>query len=184
MAKMGLADEAWQGLAVVNPVLLSQIVKRAELRQSNMYFSSSDANFLTRAEASQNFSDVRAGTIRFKGGWRLYSSGPGLFFKQLLQECLGIRDYFEYLVFDPVLPVSLGKVSISMEYERIKLKIIITPFCRNTSTTVPNVRINGRRIDEITEVPNPYRVGGAGIVRERFLEMLNRGKVNRIEICP
>lgn len=184
MAKMGLADEAWQGLAVVNPVLLSQIVKRAELRQSNMYFSSSDANFLTRAEASQNFSDVRAGTIGLKGGWRLYSSGPGLFFKQLLQECLGIRDYFEYLVFDPVLPVSVGKVSISMEYERIKLKIIITPFCRNTSTTVPNMRINGRRIDEITEVPNPYRVGGAGIVRERFLEMLNRGKVNRIEIFP
>jgi cellobiose phosphorylase len=182
MAKLGLAEEAWRGLAVVNPVLLSRLVKGAELRQSNMYFSSTDANFLTRAEASHNFDQVSAETIGLKGGWRLYSSGPGLFVKQLLHECIGIRDYFEYLVFDPVIPVSLGKVSVSMEYEGIKLKVIITPSCRRTATTLVKVVINGRPIAEVTEVPNPYRIGGTGILRERFLEFVKKGKTNIVEI--
>jgi cellobiose phosphorylase len=182
MAKLGLAEEAWRGLAVVNPVLLSRIVKRAELRQSNMYFSSTDADFLTRAEASHNFAQVRTGTIGLKGGWRLYSSGPGLFVKQLLHECAGIRDYFEYLVFDPVLPARLGRVSVSMEYEGVKLKVIITPFCRSTAKTIPKVVINGKQVVETIEVANPYRVGGVGILRERFLELVKSRKINTVEV--
>lgn len=184
MAKLGMAEEAWQGLNVVNPVLLSSIVKNSEPRQSNMYFSSTDANFSTRAEASHHFDHIRAGSVGLKGGWRLYSSGPGLFVKQLFQECVGIRDYFEYLVFDPVLPVHLGKVSVSMEYEGRKLKLLITPFCRRTTRTLPKVVINGQTMDETTELPNPYRVGGTGIVRERFMALLKSRNTNTIEIKP
>lgn len=184
MAKMGMAEEAWRGLAVANPVLLSSVVKNAEPRQSNMYFSSTDASFLTRTEASREFDQIRAGTVGLKGGWRLYSSGPGLFVKQLFSECIGIRDYFESIVFDPVLPINLGTFSVIMEYEKKKLKILITPFCRRTAGTVPRIAVNGETMDHAIEIPNPYRVGGAGIDKEKFLKLLKSKKTNIVEVQP
>jgi cellobiose phosphorylase len=184
MAKLGFAEEAWRGLSVVNPVLLARIVKNAEPRQSNMYFSSTDADFPTRPEANRDFARIRAEAVGLKGGWRLYSSGPGLFVKQLFHECIGIRDYFEHIVFDPVLPINLGRLSVLIEYEQRKLKIIITPFCRRTARTIPRVSVNGKMVTETTELPNPYRVGATGLIRERFLQLLRHNTINIIEIKP
>src|SRR5262249_48838241 len=83
MAKSGDAEALWWALQVVNPVGLTEIVPAAAPRQSNVYFSSSDADFADRLEAAARWNELRTGRIRVRGGWRLYSSGPGLFLHKL-----------------------------------------------------------------------------------------------------
>ncbi|GMA62986.1 hypothetical protein GCM10025859_34260 [Alicyclobacillus fastidiosus] len=67
MAKLGKSDEAWQGLQMVNPIGIQNVVPNAALRQSNTYFSSSDGQFLTRYEAQDLFDRLRDGTVDVKG---------------------------------------------------------------------------------------------------------------------
>lgn len=42
MAKAGDPEEVWDSLFVINPIQIRHSVKNARIRQSNMYFSSSD----------------------------------------------------------------------------------------------------------------------------------------------
>jgi cellobiose phosphorylase len=84
-----------------------QVVRQAEPRQSNVYFSSSDADFADRYEAAARWSELRTGRVGVRGGWRLYSSGPGMFLQKVCTCLLGIRESFGDLVFDPVMPRSL-----------------------------------------------------------------------------
>ena len=104
MAKLGKTDEVWQGLLMINPVGLRDVVPNAELRQSNSYFSSSDGKFNNRYEAQERFGELRDGTVPVKGGWRIYSSGPGIYMNQLISNALGIRQSEGDLVIDPILP--------------------------------------------------------------------------------
>jgi cellobiose phosphorylase len=103
MAKLGDAAEVWQSISEINPITITQVVKNAGIRQSNTYFSSSDAAFNTRYEAQQQFEELHQGKIQVKGGWRIYSSGPGIFMNQLITNCLGIREKNRGLIIDPVL---------------------------------------------------------------------------------
>ncbi|KRL96993.1 hypothetical protein [Liquorilactobacillus satsumensis] len=70
---------AWDALLQINPIGIKKRVPNAVLRQANTYFSSSDAAFSDRYQAQQEFSELKHGTIPVKGGWRLYSSGPGIY---------------------------------------------------------------------------------------------------------
>lgn len=106
-AKAGLADRAWHSLFVVNPIKISDVVKNALPRQSNLYFSSSEGCFRDRYEYSCDFDKLRDGSIDVKGGWRLYSSGPGIYTNQLVSNILGIRIMNDGIVLDPVLPKKL-----------------------------------------------------------------------------
>ncbi|MGN0479190.1 MAG: GH36-type glycosyl hydrolase domain-containing protein [Hominenteromicrobium sp.] len=106
-AKAGLADRAWQSLFVINPIKISDVVKNALPRQSNLYFSSSEGCFRDRYEYSRDFDKLRDGSIDVKGGWRLYSSGPGIYTNQLVSHILGIRIMGDGIVLDPVLPKKL-----------------------------------------------------------------------------
>ena len=92
MARMGRADAAFQGLLAVNPIRLDLDVPNALPRQANAFFSSSDAAFLDRRQASREFGKLRTGRIGVKGGWRVYSSGPGIYLNQLVSNVLGLRD--------------------------------------------------------------------------------------------
>ena len=78
MAVLGEAEALWEALQVVNPVSVAEIVANASPRQRNAYFSSSDAAFPDRYRASAEWERVREGTVAVDGGWRIYSSGPGL----------------------------------------------------------------------------------------------------------
>jgi 1,2-beta-oligoglucan phosphorylase len=107
MASLGEADALWDALQAANSVGVTQSVPNAARRQRNAYFSSSDAAFLDRYEASAAWSRVKSGTIGVEGGWRIYSSGPGLYLNVLLTHALGIRRVFGRRVTQPVLPASL-----------------------------------------------------------------------------
>jgi len=85
MFKMGNRAKALHGLLEICPITIGEIVPNAITRQSNMYFSSSDAYVKTRYEAEEKFSKLKTGELRVKGGWRLYSSGPGIYLRQLIE---------------------------------------------------------------------------------------------------
>ena len=79
MAALGEADALWEALQVVNPLAVTDRVARALPRQRNAYFSSSDAAFADRYEASAEWMRVKVGSVGIDGGWRIYSSGPGIY---------------------------------------------------------------------------------------------------------
>jgi 1,2-beta-oligoglucan phosphorylase len=124
MAKIGHANDAYEGLFTINPILLQDTVKNAYYRQSNVYFSSSDAWFKDRYEAKRDFDKIRNGEILVKGGWRLYSSGPGIYINQLISNVLGIRIDNENLVIDPVLPKKLDGLILDYHYMNKKIQVI------------------------------------------------------------
>jgi cellobiose phosphorylase len=87
----GQPDGLWEALALVNPISLARHLPNASVRQRNTYFSSSDAAFRDRYQASAEWDRVKAGTIAVDGGWRIYSSGPGLFTNMLIRHAFGER---------------------------------------------------------------------------------------------
>jgi len=177
MAKLGQAEEAWTGLACVNPVGLAASVPHAEPRQSNAYFSSSDGRFKHRYEAEERFAELKTGRIPVKGGWRIYSSGPGIFLHQLISQLLGIRLAAGDLVVDPVLPARLEGARF-----RCYLNGAAVEFHYGRSSTGElHVTVNGRTAPG-EPVANPYRPGGIRIAKQWLVEALT-DDANRIDIA-
>jgi cellobiose phosphorylase len=107
LAVLGEAEEFFAELQAVSPIAVADRVAGALPRQRNAYFSSSDAAFHDRYQASARWSDVKAGKIGFEGGWRVYSSGPGLYLSLVVRYVLGRRRYFGERVARPVVPAGL-----------------------------------------------------------------------------
>lgn len=142
MAKIGKRDQVWNGLAVINPIGIRDAVPNAELRQSNAYFSSSDGKFANRYEAQERFNELRNGSVAVKGGWRIYSSGPGIYMNQLITNVLGIREDGGDLIIDPVLPDELDGTRFAFEYGG-SAGIVHLPLCRRQSPLCKRGRQGG-----------------------------------------
>lgn len=84
-------------------------------RQRNCYYSSSDAAFTDRYDAAAHFDRLRDGTVAVKGGWRVYSSGPGIYLRQVVQGALGIVERAGAVVFDPVLALEDDGTTIGID---------------------------------------------------------------------
>jgi cellobiose phosphorylase len=112
MAALGDADALWEALQVVNPVAVADRLAHASPRQRNAYFSSSDAAFPDRYEARVGWERVKAGRIAVDGGWRIYSSGSGLYANLLVRHALGRRRYFGERIAALLLPTWLGEVTL------------------------------------------------------------------------
>jgi len=106
MSVLGEAQALWDALLVANPIAITDRLPHASLRQRNAYFSSSDAAFDDRYQASAEWRRVKDGTIAVDGGWRIYSSGPGLYMNMLIQHALGRRRRFGDRISKPCLPTS------------------------------------------------------------------------------
>lgn len=176
MAKLGHADDVWNGLNVINPVGIRDVVPNAEMRQSNAYFSSSDGKFNNRYEAQTQFDDLRSGKVQVKGGWRIYSSGPGIYMNQLISNALGIRQDQGGLTIDPVLPASLNGMHFDFEYDGVKVTFVY----HITGASVSRVTLNGNPL-QAERVANPYREGGLRISKEAF-EQAMKDDHNVVEI--
>lgn len=107
LALHGDAEGLWSGLALANPISLSYRLPQASLRQLNTYFSSSDPAFNDRYEATADWESLRSGRTSVDGGWRIYSSGAGIFTKILVEKALGFRREFGQRVNKPLLPRSV-----------------------------------------------------------------------------
>ncbi len=114
LAVLGEAGALWEALLLVNPIAVTDRLANASLRQRNAYFSSSDAAFIDRYQADTNWEDVKAGRIAVDGGWRIYSSGPGLYASVLLRQAFGRRRYFGARSATPLLPPWLGRATLEI----------------------------------------------------------------------
>jgi 1,2-beta-oligoglucan phosphorylase len=169
MAKLGKSDEAWIGLEMINPVGIQDVVPNAELRQSNAYFSSSDGKFNTRYEAQDRFHELRTGDVAVKGGWRIYSSGPGIYMNQLISNCLGIRHEGNDLILDPVLPLSCDGMQFDFELNGLKARFVY----RISGHPVQTVTINGQQA-QANRTSNRYRQGGIRIQEQELHRLMNQ----------
>ncbi|OOE12721.1 GH36-type glycosyl hydrolase domain-containing protein [Fictibacillus arsenicus] len=175
MAKLGKTGEVWSGLEKINPVMIQEAVPNAERRQSNAYFSSSDGDFKTRYEAQERFGELKEGKEKVKGGWRIYSSGPGIYMNQLISNCLGIRPYGEDLIIDPVLPEDMD----GLEFEYMIDEKPVTFIYRNRIKGSRLV-VNGKDVKAET-YQNLYRDGGLVVNRSELARELTEDK-NTVEI--
>ncbi|GIP16020.1 hypothetical protein J40TS1_16620 [Paenibacillus montaniterrae] len=177
MAKLGKPEESWQALLAINPVGIRNVVENAELRQSNAYFSSSDGKFADRYEARSGFDKLRTGEVQVKGGWRIYSSGPGIYMNQLVSNVLGIRQEDGELVLDPVLPADLDGLRFRFRWRDKDVVFHYSIAGKSASS----VTINGTPVEAI-EQPNRYRQGGLRIGKEALEALLIANETNEIMI--
>jgi len=157
MAKIGNACEVWQALLKVNPITIQEAVPTATRRQSNMYFTSSEAAFENRYDAMKNFHKIKSSEVKVKGGWRLYSSGPGIYLHQLISKMLGLRIKEDSVVLDPVLPKSLDGLVFGY---KILGKAVKIHYFVSGSNVVSKILVDGQEIS-FTTSEEPYRTGGA-----------------------
>ena len=112
MSDIGEFAALWQALLVANPIAVTDELPHATLRQRNAYFSSSDAAFADRYQASGEWARVRTNSIVVDGGWRVYSSGPGLYANMLIRHAFGLRRWFGKRIVTPGLRQSRKDLSL------------------------------------------------------------------------
>ncbi len=177
-ARAGEAERFLQALRQASPVGLADLVPCSEPRQTNCYYSSSDAAFRTRYEVDKYYDDIHNGSITFKGGWRIYSSGPGIYVGLILTRLLGIRNEFGSTVFDPIMPKALDGLEAVVRIcgRPVTLRYHVS----GTNSGVTRIEVNGTEIP-FSRVPNPYRTGGAAITPEIMDNVLGAHE-NQIKI--
>ena len=166
MATLGKADKAWKALMQINPILVTECVPNALTRQSNVYFSSSEGCYNDRYEYAANFGKLRDGSIAVKGGWRLYSSGPGIYIRRLISDLLGIRFTKDTLIIDPVIDNELN--GMKFNYTCFG-KTVTFVYHTDVQTDAPCIKVNDEVISS-ESFTNNYRNGGVSITKEDFLK--------------
>lgn len=175
LARYGDAQGFFHALCQANPIGIRNLVPGATLRQSNCYYSSSDAAFPDRYQAYTEYSRVKKGEVLLDGGWRVYSSGPGIWTRLLIQCFLGWRPEHSALVLDPVVPNSLDGLKAELEWEGHALEIAYR--IAGEGCGPRGAKLNGADLP-YTRGANAYRMGAAeipiGAVRDRLIPGTNR----------
>ena len=179
MAVLGRADAMLEAFNKANPAGLSASVPHALPRQANAYFSSSDAAVATRYEASARYDEIKSGKIAVEGGWRIYSSGPGIYLHLVLTRMVGLRRYYGAVVLDPVLPPSMDGLEVRMPWGKHSLKIRFT--VKSRQHTPQSAMLNGTSMEPLSLTDNPYRTGGWLLEEARFDSLLREGE-NLLEV--
>ena len=169
LAHVGAAEQFFHALCQANPVGIRSIVSAATARQANCYYSSSDAAFADRYQASEQYERVAAGTIPLDGGWRIYSSGAGIALSLIVRRLLGLSCEARELRVDPVIPAALDGL-------RAETSLLGHPFevryrIKGAGCGVERIALNGSALAFRVE-PNPYRRGAALLDRAAVLERL------------
>ena len=165
MAALGEGDRLYENLFKIVPINITKHVPNARRRQSNAYFSSSEGAFRDRYQYAAEFDRLKTGEIDVKGGWRIYSSGPGIFLGRLMGDMLGLRHSVTGMAIDPVLPAVLDGLSCTRRFGDSTVR-----FCfrvERSGGTVQRITCGGKEIP-FAVLPNPYRPGGAWIDAEHW----------------
>jgi 1,2-beta-oligoglucan phosphorylase len=113
MSDIGEFAALWEALLVANPIAVTDRLAHASLRQRNAYFSSSDAAFSDRYQAGAEWARVKADRIAVDGGWRIYSSGPGLYANMLIRHAFGLRRQYGKRIESPGLRKSRKDLALA-----------------------------------------------------------------------
>lgn len=177
-ARLGKADVLLRALRQAIPVDYAEVVPQGNPRQANCYYSSSDVVFESRYAADEHYDEVVAGTRRLEGGWRVYSSGPGIYVALVVSRLLGLRIEFGQLIIDPVLSRSLDGLQATL---RFRGRPVVFAYRVEGQGFGPRaISVNGKAASFDIE-SNIYRQGGAVLPLERFMAMLEAAD-NRVEI--
>lgn len=169
MARWGDAEALWLGIRQVLPTAAAATVPGARPRQANTYPSSSDAACLTREEFAARYDDVLTGATGFEGGWRIYSSGPGVLVRVVAQSLLGVRRRGDAVEVDPVLPAPLDGLSATVPLAGGALRVRYRVGPRGHGPG--RLTLAGREL-ATTRGRNPYRTGGLTVALDALREAL------------
>jgi cellobiose phosphorylase len=166
----GRADDFLAALRQAVPADYRQAVQCGDIRQSNCYYSSSDVIFRTRYEADEQYEEVITGKKTLRGGWRTYSSGPGIFTAIVFTRLFGIRQVHGSIILDPVLPLSLDGIVLSARImdHTVRIKYLLKKRCSGPEEII----VNSRSV-AFTREENNYRPGGAVIDAGLFKSMMH-----------
>lgn len=178
LAHLGEADRFFEALCKVHPVGLRERVLPASLRQANCYYSSSDAAFADRYEALRDYAKVSSGEVALDGGWRIYSSGPGIAISLFVGSFLGIRREGRDLVVDPVMPPALDGLRAQVPLSGRMLDLVYRVGPAGCGPT--RLRLDGQAL-EFEREAHPYRAGAARVPLAPLLAALDAGK-GRLEV--
>ena len=159
MAELGEAGPLWDALLTINPIAVTELLDHAALRQRNAYFSSSDAAFRDRYEASEQYDRVRTGDVAVEGGWRVYSSGPGILIGLVVTRLLGLRRRYDRVEFDPVMPPDLDGLSARLHLAGRAVDVRYE--VQSGGRGGVRVTVGGRALEGLTPMDHPYRAAGA-----------------------
>ena len=169
LAHVGDAERFFHALCQANPIGIRSIVTSATLRQANCYYSSSDAAFADRYQASEEYERIRHNAIGLDGGWRVYSSGAGIALGLIVRRFLGVSLEAGALRIDPVIPAALNGLTVATTLleRRVELRYQI----KAGGCGVNQVTLNGMTLQFDSE-PNPHRRGAARIPMATVLQQL------------
>ncbi|MDO9254767.1 MAG: amylo-alpha-1,6-glucosidase [Bacteroidales bacterium] len=174
----GNADAFVKALRQANPVGYRKVVPCGDIRQSNCYYSSSDVAFKSRYEADERYDEIKTGKITLRGGWRVYSSGPGIYITLIISRLLGLRIESGKIIIDPVIPHSMDGLSASLDF--LGHQVTFSYSIREGNFSPKAISVNGKAIT-FTYEENKYRKGGAVIPSSQFLSLLKQ-KDNIVDI--
>ncbi len=176
LARVGEGERLFAALCQANPVGATERVPRARLRQSTTYYSSSDGAFDDRLDASERYAALMAGDVALEGGWRVYSSGPGLYLRLLSETLLGVRSRGDKVELDPVLAPGLDGLTARIPWGDKRLQV--TYGVGSVGSGVVRVTCSGHEL-ATTPLRNPYRRAGVSVTRT---ELLAHGTGDDIEL--
>lgn len=160
LARVGQGATLLRALAQATPRGAVDLVGPARPRQSTTYFSSSDGAFTDRYDAQDRYPELMAGEVPIEGGWRVYSSGPGLFLRLVVEALLGVRRRGERVELDPVVDPALGELRATVPFDGGTLDLVVRPGRAGHGVT----RVTTRDGDlAATTLDNPYRHGGVSV---------------------
>jgi CRISPR-associated protein Csx3 len=166
LARFGEAERLFVALCQANPIGVTERVPGARPRQSTTYYSSSDGAFDDRLDASERYAVLMAGEVDLEGGWRVYSSGPGLYLRLLAETLLGVRSRGDRVELDPVLAPGLDGLTARIPLGHKRLRITY----RVGSAGSGVVRVTaGDRDLQCAQLTNPYRAPGVSVARADLL---------------
>ncbi len=158
LASVGRADMGTE-LLRLSPIGMRERVPSALPRQRTCFTSSSDGAFPDRYTAARDFDKLRTGEVPTADGWRVYSSGPGIFLRQLLQNLLGLDERHDALVVAPTLaPEDDGlEIEIVLAGRRRTVRYVVDPAASGVSVALDGVAA------PTTPVAHRYRTPGASL---------------------
>jgi len=180
LAHVGDARRFFRALCQAVPIDIRSLVPGATLRQANCYYSSSDAAFEDRYQASAEYERVASGAIALDGGWRVYSSGAGIALGLIVRHLLGLSSEAAAVRIDPVLPPELD--GLRMQTHLLGHPIEVRYRARGRGHGVTSIVLNGEPVPYTTRA-NPHRRGAAVVAHGALMRRLSaEGNVLAIEL--
>ena len=179
LARHGDAERLLEALAMANPIGVTDRVPNAAPRQSTCYYSSSDASFTDRYEAVERYGEVIDATVPLEGGWRVYSSGPGIFLRLVVECFLGIRRRGDVLEIDPVLASALDQLQATVPVDGVPVNLTYRVGSHGVGPVA--VALNGVALST-TPLANPYRPAGIAIDMALVAAAMKTSGRNHLEI--